>query len=159
VISGDFLSIKDLIKCLLNLDISYFGAFRLHWDPEGDGITLFLLLKYLIGSSLQLERLVLIAKSPKNETDWDHPIKLPDLIVKFALKMKRLVCCCIVFDRMDSNLIKEIQQRIAKEIVPIRPSLWFHLGREKPLASDPSVPSIHYHEMVDPIIYVPPPSF
>ena len=130
------------------------------WDPEEDGITLFWLLKYLLGSSsLQLERLVLIAESSKNGPDWNHPIKLPDLIVKFALKMKRLVCCCIVFDRMDSNLIKEIQQRIAKEIVLIRPSLWFHLGREKPLASDPSVPSIHYHEMVDPIIYVPPPSF
>jgi len=133
--------------------------YRLKWDPEEDGITLFWLLKYLLGSSsLQLERLVLIAESSKNGPDWNHPIKLPDFIVDFALKMKRLVCCCIVFDLLNPNLIKEVQQRIVKEVVPIRPSFWFHLGREVPLASNLSVPSIHYHEMVEPMVYVPPPA-
>ena len=119
---------------------------------------LFLLLKFLLGSSLQLERLVLIAKSPRHGPNWKQPLQLPDFIVDFALKMKRLVCCCMVFDRLDPSLIKEVQQRIAKEVVPIRPSFWFHLGREVPLASDLSVPSIHFHEMVEPMVYVPPPA-
>jgi len=35
-------------------------------------------------------------------------------------------------------------------------SLWFHLGRTLPEASDEDVPAIHYHQMVNPIPFVMP---
>lgn len=44
-------------------------------------------------------------------------------------------------------------ERIAQEVVPTRPSLWFHLDRALPEASDPGVPWIHYHPMVDPMSF------
>jgi len=46
--------------------------------------------------------------------------------------------------------MKTIKQRVEEEVVTERPSLWFHLDRPVPEASDPGVPPIHYFEIVEP---------
>jgi len=134
----------------------------LEWKHHGNGFPVLLMLKTLLGCSLHLERLALINRSTGTVPTlpvWDHPPEATDFLVNFALKMKRLVCCCLVFDRIDWNLVKDVYERVENEVVPIRPSLWFHLGRGEPYSSDPDVPSIHFHEMVDPENYTPPPTF
>jgi len=125
----------------------------------GDDFPVLEILKSLLGCRLHLERLVLLAYRSENKPDWNHPPDTVDFLVKFSKKMVRLVCFCLIYDRLDPNLITVAQHRIAQEVVTIRPSLWFCLGREEPLASDPNVPGIHFHEMVDPVFYTPLPSF
>ena len=120
-----------------------------------DGFRLLLMLKSLLGATYHLERLVLNGSCKlmfnRNEAETS--------LVEFASRMKRLVCCCLVFYKLDRKLIKKVQQRIAQEVLPKRPSLWFHLGGDDPLASDPDVPNFHFHEMVNPTFYVPTPNF
>ncbi len=128
-------------------------------SQESDDFPFLELLKSLLGSRLHLERLVLIAYRSGIKSVWIHPPDTVDFLVKFAKKMVRLVCFCLIYDRLDPNLITAAQHRIAQEVVSIRPSLWFCLGREEPLASDPNVPGIHFHEMIDPVFYTPLPSF
>ena len=119
-----------------------------------------MILQSLLGYSLQLERLALINRCTGTAPAvWDHPSDAADFLVNFALKMKRLVCCCLVIHRLDPNLIVEVRQRIMEEVTAKRRSLWFHLGRGIPCVSDPDVPSFHFHEMVDPEYYTPPPTF
>ncbi len=89
---------------------------------------------------------------------WKKLPKAADFLVNFALKMERLVCCCLV-DWIRLSLIKKIQERIENDVLPQRRSLWFYLGQAEPCASDPDVPGIHFHEMVNPVPYTPPPSF
>jgi len=134
-------------------------VFRLEWKHEGNGFPFLLLLKSLLGCSLHLERLALINLCSGTVPLWDHPPDISDFLVEFTSKMKRLVCCCLVFDRLDPNVITEVRQRIMEEVTPKRRSLWFHLGRWKPCISDPDVPNFHFHEMVHPEYYTPPPPF
>jgi len=132
----------------------------LEWKHHGNGFPFLMILQSLLGYSLQLERLALINRCTGTAPAvWDHPPDAADFLVDFAFKMKRLVCCCLLFDRIDSSLIKDVSERIKNEVVPKRPSLWFHLGRGEPYVNDPEVPSIHFHEIVDPEYYTPPPTF
>lgn len=57
---------------------------------------------------------------------------------------------------MDVDVMNAIKSRVEEEVVPERPSLWFHLDRILPKASDQSVPPIHYHQMVNPVSFVMP---
>jgi len=57
---------------------------------------------------------------------------------------------------MDPGLMTEIKKRVELEVVTERPSLWFHLGRNIPQASDAGVPPIHYHQIVEPVSFVMP---
>jgi len=129
-------------------------------NHKGNGFPVLLLLKSLLGCSLHLERLALIInRCPDTAPLWDHPPDTSDFLVEFVSKMKRLVCFYLVIRRLDPNLIKEVRQRIMEEVLPKRQSLWFYLGYGTPRVSDPEVPGFHFHEMVDPEYYTPPPTF
>ncbi len=92
--------------------------------------------------------------------DWKHPPTTTDYVVKFAKEMKRLVCCCLIFYYFDENMCNQVNSRIEKEVVSVRPSLWFVMDCFSPKVTYPNVPLIHYHEMVDaPFNYFPPPTF
>jgi len=56
---------------------------------------------------------------------------------------------------MDPKLMKEIKERVELEVVKERPSLWFHLGRVIPQASDTGVPLIHCI-IIEPVSFVVP---
>ena len=82
-----------------------------------------------------------------------------DFLVDFTMEMKHLSCLSLSFGQLDENLIEKVRQRIKKEILPGRPSLWFHLSSEIPDVGDPSVPKVHYVEMIDTNYFDPPPIF
>ena len=100
----------------------------------------------------KLERLTLIDAGTVDLPDWKHPPEFAD----FTAQMNHLTCCCLTFKQMDIDLMKAIKERVEEQVVMERPSLWFHLGRDLPDASDPGVPSIHYHQMVEPISFLMP---
>jgi len=125
-------------------------SFRLEWNHQEDiySTTAFSILEALLKGSVQLERLTLIVAGPKNIPDWNPSPEFANFLVEFTTKMTHLTCCCIIFNQLGVKLMKEIKQRVEKEVVAERPSLWLHLDRALPEASDPGVPSIHYHQMV-----------
>ena len=107
----------------------------------------------------KLERLVLIDAGTIPLPDWKHPPEFSDFLVDFTAKMTHLTCLCLAFKQMDGVLMKAIKERVEEEVVIERPSLWFHLGRDIPNVSDPGVPAIHYHQMVNPMHFSTPPFY
>lgn len=126
-------------------------------------------LKSLTICASHLERLVIYFKAfPDDAVSLDHPFT--EFVVQFAKKMERLVALCIVFfnrrhsgghsdccsccscyyddDEPTDALMEQINRRMAEEVLPTRPALWFHLGSDIPNATDPDVPLIHYREMI-----------
>lgn len=87
-------------------------------------------------------------KSPSTRVNWKTSSKMEDLIVGFATEMERPVALCVVGFRMNSNVVRNIEQRVEKEILPRRPSFWCHFGF--PASNDPNVPVVHMTEIVDP---------
>lgn len=73
---------------------------------------------------------------------------MEDLIVGFATEMERLVALCVVGFRMNSDVVRNIEQRVEKEILPQRPSFWCHF--DFPNSNDPEVPVVHMTEILDP---------
>lgn len=82
-----------------------------------------------------------------------------DFLVNFSLEMKHLSCLSLSLERLDPTLIQQVLQRIKEEVLPTRPSLWFHLDNAIPDAADSSVPKVHYHEMIYTNYFDPPPKF
>jgi len=82
----------------------------------------------------------------------DDQVSLADFLVQFAMKMKHLALFCLVLKGCDFNrpyiLINRANQRMAEEVLPKRPALWFYLDCNMPDGVDSTVPGIHYHEMV-----------
>lgn len=74
---------------------------------------------------------------------------MEDLIVGFATEMEHLVALCLVGFRISSEVVRKIEQRVEKEILPLRPSFWCHFGF--PASNDPNVPVVHMAEIVDPV--------
>ena len=132
--------------------------FRLEWNHQEDiySTTAFSILEALLKESVQLERLTLIVAGPEKLPDWNPSPEFADFLVEFTAKMTHLTCCCLAFNQPGVKLMKEIKQRVENEVATERPSLWFHLDRALPEASDPGVPAIHYHQMVYPISYFMP---
>ena len=90
--------------------------------------------------------------------NWSFP--LADLIVQLALKLKRLTFLSLTFHELNANeLIEQVHRRMAEEVLPSRPALWFHLGNTCPDGSNPNVPAVHYHEMILSNTFDPPPKF
>jgi len=114
-----------------------------------------LILKALLEKSPLLERLVLI-DGGSDILPLSPPHKFLDHILEFASKMTHMSCFCVTFNQLAVDLMKEIKERVENEVVAERPSLWFHLDRNIPEASDVGVPSIHYHEIVKPASFVLP---
>ena len=123
----------------------------------------FKLINAHLPSSSHLERVAIDFKGYWKWPDRD-PVGngiMSNFIVNFVSKMTHLVCCILVFrDLYNPALIEEVNRRIMNEILPSRPSLYFYLGTKMPQARPHSnIPLIHFHDMVDPINYVPPPTF
>jgi len=142
----------------------------LRWNHKEDVYpeTAFSILKAILKESIKksmeetkLERLTLIdaGTAAVDLPDWKHPPEFADFLVRFTAQMTHLTCCCLTFKQMDIDLMKAIKERVEEQVVMERPSLWFHLGRDLPDASDPGVPSIHYHQMVNPIVFTTPPFY
>jgi len=133
-------------------------SFRLRWDHKEDfyPATAFSILKTFLKKSDKLERLTLIDATNVEMPDWKNPPEFAEFLVRFTAQMTHLTCCCLSFKQMDINLMKKIKERVEEEVVTERPSLWFHLGRDIPNASDPGVPPIHYHQIVNPLPFTPP---
>ena len=105
------------------------------------------ILKSLSSHGLKLERIAIEWKVENLPIDWDYP--LADFIVQLALKMERLTCLSLIFNDLNaSKLMEEVTRRMEKEVLPTRPALWFHLDSGFPEASDPSVPAVHFKEMI-----------
>ena len=83
--------------------------------------------------------------------DWEHSSEMSDAIIRFASKMPRLVALCIVFFRLNSDVIEEVNRRITEEVLPSKPSLWFCLNNSEPNPTNSTVPFIHYQQMVSPL--------
>ena len=142
---------------------------RLELNLAGDDYftAAFYILKVILEKSLftfrnesaKLERLTLIDAGPRNFPDWKPPQEFADFLVDFTAKMTHLTCCCLTFKQMDGVLMKTIKERVEKEVVMERPSLWFHLDSVIPDPSDPGVPPIHHHQIVSPISFYTAPSF
>jgi len=139
--------------------LSFTVTFRLKWnnheDDEYPGFAL-LLLKAIREKGVHLERLVLIDGSSKDTSFWSPPPDFANLLVELTTKLEHLTCCCITFNHLSVDLMKETKQRVEKEVVTERPSLWFHLDRRIPEASDYGVPWIHFHEIVHPMSFTIP---
>jgi len=125
------------------------------WDDRKDKYpaTAFLVLRALLAGSVQLERLALIDGGSGNLDEWESPSKFDDSIVGFISKMVNLSCVCLTFKQINVDYMNGIKQRVTEEVVAMRPSLWFHIGRSVPKASDAGVPSIHYHQIVQPMSF------
>jgi len=133
-------------------------SFRLKWSHKEDvyAEATLQILKAIRTECVQLERLVLIDDGIAKLPGWNPPPDFADFIVDFASKMANLSCFCITFNQIDADLMNGIKQRVDDEVVTMRCSLWFHLGRVIPKASDVGVPSIHYHQIVEPVSFVLP---
>jgi len=63
--------------------------------------------------------------------------------------MPHLVALCLAGLAIDSNGV--VKRQLIEEVIPERPAFWFHLNRYLPKTNDPSVPKIHYEEIVHPL--------
>ena len=69
-------------------------------------------------------------------------------LVSFVADMERLVAFCLAGIRIDPDIAQIVVQRLTDEILPLRPALWFHLGKDVPQVGDPCVPRVHYDEIL-----------
>jgi len=116
------------------------------------------ILKSLLSHAPNIQRIAIEWKIETLPADWNYP--LADFIVQLALKLERLTCLSLTFFELDdTKLIEHVHRRMAEEVLPTRPALWFHLGYDYAEASDPGVPAVHYHEMVLSNNFDPRPTF
>jgi len=114
-----------------------------------------LILKSLKQFAPKIERISLEFMCKTYPTDEDY--LMVDFLVDFILKMKHLSCLSLSLKQLNGTLIQKVHERIKKEVLPTRPSLWFHLDRKIPDVLNPSVPKVHYHEMIHTNYSHPPP--
>ncbi len=114
----------------------------------------------------KLERIVLynfhdedeMSRGRSNIADWTNPTQFGDLLVSFARKRERLVLLCLSGFHFQPNAINDVNRRVEEEVIPDRSAFWLHLGPALPKANNPSVPRIHFDEIINPIdwFYAPP---
>jgi len=106
-----------------------------------------LLLKFLRTSASHLERISLQFNCQTFFIGIPD-FNLADFLVQFIFKMKHLTALCLVFYELYPSLIRQVNQKIAEEILPLRPALWFYLDRKIPNGVEPSVSAVYYSDMV-----------
>jgi len=124
--------------------------------------SILLLLKKLLKVSDHLERLVLNDKSAQynpKRFHWDCSAKMEPLLIEFANKMNCLLALCIAGFSIDPAVAIKVNRRVETEIIPIRNSFYFYIGRELPLASELDCPRIHFDGIVQQVIGIPAPPF
>ncbi len=107
--------------------------------------------------SKRLERIVLYEeRDDGSKFPWKSQ-ELQDDLFKFVSSMPDLVCFCfITASEIEPGTVAELKKKFDELIVPIRPAFWCHVDRNLPRATDPTVPRIHYDEIVCPINYLVP---
>ncbi|XP_046451603.1 uncharacterized protein LOC124199716 isoform X2 [Daphnia pulex] len=108
--------------------------------------------------SKRLERIVLYEEvDDGSKFPWKSQ-ELQDVLFKFVSSMPDLVCFCfITASEIEPGTVAELKKKFYELIVPIRPAFWCHVqSYSLPSAWDPTVPRIHYDEIVCPINYLVP---
>ncbi|XP_046443824.1 uncharacterized protein LOC124193876 isoform X3 [Daphnia pulex] len=101
----------------------------------------------------RLERIVLYEEDGPN-IPWKSQ-ELQDVLLKFVSSMPNLVCFCfITASEIEPGTVAELKKKFDELIVPIRPAFWYHVDQSLPRATDPTVPRIHYDQIVSPINYL-----
>ena len=100
-----------------------------------------------------MERLVLYEEEWTNRP-WGEE-KLQDILYDFVERMKRLVAFYFIsasgFELEDT--VAELKRKFDDLIIPNRPAFWYHVDKDLPNVIDPTVPRIHYDEIVGPLNY------
>ncbi len=109
--------------------------------------------------SKRLERIVLYEEDGE-EDDSKFPWKsqeLQDVLFKFVSSMPDLVCFFFfTASEIEPGTVAKLKQKFDEFIIPIRPAFWCHVDRTLPRAMDPTVPRIHYDQIVCPMEYLAP---
>jgi hypothetical protein len=101
----------------------------------------------------RLERIVLYEEDGPN-IPWKSQ-ELQDVLLKFVSSMPNLVCFCfITASEIEPGTVTELKKKFDELIVPTRPAFWYHVDQSLPRATDPTVPRIHYDQIVSPINYL-----
>ena len=103
-----------------------------------------------------LERFVLYHEVWEEVEAVEFP-SLPEFLCQFVLELRNLVALCLV-DKFDASDIEPTRRKVMEKIKPSRPAFWFHIGHDLPEGGDPTVPRIHYDDVVNPVNYyhIPP---
>lgn len=100
--------------------------------------------------SNRLERLVLYEEDGPN-TPWDDKM-LQNALLDFVRRMPRLIAFCfITASDIQPTTLGELKRKFDELVLPIRPAFWYHVGQTLPRSTDPTVPRIHYNQIVSPI--------
>ena len=79
------------------------------------------------------------------------PLESQELF-KFVNDMPHLVCFCfITIFKLEPGFLAELERKFDEYILPIRPAFWYHVGHSLPEPTNPTVPRIHFDEIVSPI--------
>ena len=99
-----------------------------------------------------MERLVLYEEEWTNRP-WGEE-KLQDILYDFVERMKRLVAFCFISaSGFELDTVAELKRKFDDLIIPNRPAFWYHVDKDLPNVIDPTVPRIHYDEIVGPLNY------
>lgn len=121
-------------------------------DYEKNSSSLVLSILKVLTECEMLERLVFYEEEGCQPAWEGEPLK--DAVVKFATAMKFLVALCFVTPiLLDRAIVNEVVAELKDHVVPKRSAFWFHFGSSLPRANDPSVPRVHYDEIVCPLNY------
>lgn len=133
-------------------------SFSLEWFNHQDNFSeTLLLLRQLLKCSSHLERLLLHdVCAPSDSTFIRRQLSsdFGDQVVHFAFVMDHLVALCLTGIGVNPVAVAKVRERVKKEVLPLRPSLWFHMDRDLPKGNDLEVPRIYYDEMVNPQIWI-----
>ena len=114
---------------------------------------------HALSDCYELERLVLFAEDHQQRPEETGDIE--NILIQFVVRMRNLVAICFVGpDEFHPDTVSHLNERFIHEVVPLRPSLWYYFGPTFPKENEPTVPRIHYDEIVCPINYFEmPPQF
>ena len=103
------------------------------------------LLKDLKKSCPKLERIAL-----QLTESWTLSKELEDYILTFTSGMEHLVFIYLTGFIIDPVRAVSIKEKLSATVLPLRPSFWCHVGLKSVEGNDPSVPRMHYQEMINP---------
>ena len=131
--------------------------FRLQYEFEG--VMPYQAVLNALLETKRLERIVLYEEDGPNIPLESQ--ELQDVLFKFVSNMPHLVCFCfITASEIETGFFAELKNKFDEFILPIRPAFWYHVDQSLPKATDPTVPRIHYDQIVFPINYFEmPPDF
>lgn len=113
------------------------------------------LLKDLKKSCPKLERIALVQCMGNCLLSQE----LEDYLFSFTTGMEHLEFVYLVGFKIDPARAGRIKEKLNEMVLPLRPSFWCHVGLELVKGYDPSVPRVHYREMISPLYWDAPHNF